>query len=122
MFFDMCLFNRELIGSVAVIFLSRVQYRLYPIRMVGTVGVFLALQTYADVLRIFQTVLADDVGITTYTLEITGIYLYTRLVSIHLHEDACLGRIQACTYLSVITFGVQTEIMVISCGILNLVE
>ena len=56
---------------MAVVLLAGLQYGTCPLRMVGAVGILLALQTYADVLRILQTVLADDVGIFANTLEVT---------------------------------------------------
>ena len=111
---------------MAEVLLTRVQNRLYPILVIGAVGIFLTLQTYTYVLGILDTMLADNVGISTNALEISGINLYTRFIGVHLHEDTCLGRIEAGTYLCVVTLtilkGVQAEIVVIASGILNLVE
>ena len=93
MFFEsypLIILDREAVGCMTVVLLTGLQGRLCPLRMVGTVGVFLALQTYADVLGVFLTMLAEDIGILAYTLEISAIYLSARFVGVHLHEDACL--------------------------------
>ena len=111
---------------MAVVLLVGIQGRLNPVGMIGRVGIFLALETHTYVLGIFETMLADDVGIGTDTLEVSAINLYTGLVGKHLHEDARLRRVEAGANLSVIALtvfiGVQAEIMVITCGVLNLIE
>ncbi len=94
--------------------------------MIGRVGILLALETDAHVLGVFEAVLADDVGISTDTLEVTTVNLYTRLVGEHLHEDTGLRRVEAGTYLCVVTLTilicVQAEIVVIACSVLNLIK
>jgi hypothetical protein len=65
------LFDRESVRSVAEVLLTGLQHGTCPLGMVGAIGILLTLQTYADVLRILQTVLADDVGIFANTLEVT---------------------------------------------------
>jgi hypothetical protein len=75
---------------MTVVFLAWIQGGLYPIRMVGRIRILLALQANAYVLRVGETVLACDLGIWTYTLEVSTIYLNTRFVGEHLHEDTCL--------------------------------
>ena len=111
---------------MTVVFLARVQRGLYPIRMVGRIRIFLTLQTNADVLGVGDTMLAGNILVRTYALEVTTIYLYTWLVGKHLHQDTCLGRVETCTYLSIVALAIleciQAEIMVVTCGILNLVE
>ena len=73
-------------------------------------------------LGIFNTMLARY----SCSLEITGIYLNTRLVGKHLHEDTSDGRVETCTYLSVITFAilisVQTPVVIVAGCIFYLVE
>jgi hypothetical protein len=91
---------------MAEVLLARIQNGAGPFGMVGTVGIFLALQTYTDVLGIFHTVLTNDVGIFANTLEVTAIDLYARLVGEHLHEDACLGTVQRGTDLSIIALAI----------------
>ena len=79
--------------------LTWLQSRLCPFFVIGTVGKLLALQTYAHVLWIFQSVLACDVCLTSNTLEVARVDLQTRFVGIHLHEDTTLWRIEAGAYL-----------------------
>ena len=88
------LLDREFVSCMTIVLLTRFQYGASPLGMVGAVGILLALQTNAYMLRIFQTVLADDVGILAYTLEVAAIYLNTWLVGEHLHEDTSLGRVE----------------------------
>ena len=111
---------------MAVIFLIRIQGWLNPFGMIGRGGILLALETDAHVLGVFETVLADDRGIGTDTLEVTAVDLYTRLVGEHLHEDTRLGAVKAGSNLCVVALtgliGVQAEVVVITCGILYLVE
>ena len=111
---------------MAEVLLARIQRGLYPLGLVGRVGILLALQTYAHVLRIYEILLVVDIHLVAYTLEVTAIDLHTWLVGEHLHKDACLRRVEAGTYLCVITLAilesVQAEVVVIACGILNLVE
>ena len=80
---------------MAVIDLVRLDICRGPFGMMRRVGVFLALETNADVLRILQTVLADDVGIAPNTLEVTAVDLDTRLIGINLEQDACLSAVEA---------------------------
>ena len=106
---------------MAEVLLARIQHGAGPLGMVGAVGILLALQTDANVLGILLTKLADDVLFTIDTLEITTIYLYTRLVGIHLHEDTRLGAIERSTNLCVITIGVQAPVVVVTMSIFNLI-
>ena len=76
---------------MAVILLAGLQHGTCPLRMVGAVGILLALQTYTNVLRILDAVLADDVSILANTLEVARVNLYARLVGAHFHQDAGLG-------------------------------
>ena len=77
-------------------------------------------------LRILQTVLADDVGILANALEITAVNLNARLVGEHLHEDTGLGTVQRGANLSVVALtvliGIQTVVVVVTGSVLNLVE
>ena len=77
-------------------------------------------------LGVGDTMLTGNLGIGTYTLEITAVNLYTRLVGIHLHKDTSLRRVEAsanlCVVALTILIGVQTEVVVITSGVLNLVE
>ena len=111
---------------MAEIFLSRIQHGLYPIGMVGRVGILLTLETYADVLGIGDAAFTGDVLVGTYALEISTIYLYTRLVGEHFHEDTGLRRIEAGAYLCIVALvvleGVQAEVVVVASGVLNLIE
>ena len=79
---------------MAEVLLAWIQHGASPLRMVGTVGILLALKTYADVLGILHTVLADDVGILANALEVTAVNLYARLIGEHLHEDTGLGAVK----------------------------
>lgn len=119
------LFHREFVSSVAEVLLSRIQYGLYPLWLVGRVGILLALKTYADVLRI-RSVLVLDVQFVANTLEVSAVYLYTRLVGEHLHEDTGFRRIEAGADLCVVALTVlecvQTPVVVVTTGILNLVK
>jgi hypothetical protein len=111
---------------MTVIFLIRIQGGLHPLRMIGRVGILLALETDTHVLGVGDTMLADNCGISANTLEVSAVDLDTGLVGVHFHKDARLGRVKAGAYLCVVTFaileGVQAEIMVITSGILNLVK
>ena len=79
----------------------------------------------ADMLGINAT-LVLDVWLVANALEVTAVNLYARLVGKHLHKDACLGRVKACTNLCVVAFailvGVQTPVVIETMCILNLVE
>ena len=70
--------------------------------------------------------LAGDVLIGTYTLEVTAVNLYTWLVGKHLHQDTCLGAVEAGANLCVVALtvleGVQAVVVVVTCSVLNLVE
>ena len=111
---------------MAIVFLTWVQYGLYPVWMVGRIRILLAFQTNAHVLGVGETVLARDLGIRTYTLEVAAIYLNTWLVGKHLHKDTSLWRVKTCTNLCVVTLtvlkSIQTEIVIVTCSILNLVK
>ena len=76
---------------MAVVLLAGFQHRTSPFRMVGGVGILLTLQAYADMLRVSDAMLASNLRIGTYALEVAGVHLHTRLVGIHLHEDTSLG-------------------------------
>ena len=108
---------------MAEVLLARIQSGLYPLRLVGRIGILLALQTDTHVLRI-GTMFVLDVQFVADTLEVTAVHLYTGLVGKHLHEDTGLGAIEAGTYLCVVTLavleGVQTPVVVVTTGILNL--
>ena len=111
---------------MAVVFLTRIQRGLYPIRMVGGVRILLALQTNTHVLGVDEAVLTCNLCVSTYTLEVAAINLNTRLVGEHFHKDTCLGRVEAGANLCVVTLTVlecvQAEIMIVTRSILNLVE
>ena len=89
--------------------------------MVGAVGILLALQTYTNVLRILDAVLADDVSILANTLEVARVNLYARLVGAHFHQDAGLGAPKGSANLCVVTIGVQTVVVVVTGSVSNLV-
>ena len=67
-----------------------------------------------------------DVQLVAHTLEVTAVDLYTRLVGEHLHEDTGLRAVKAGADLSVVALavliGVQTPVVVVTTGILNLIE
>ena len=73
-----------------------------------------------------RTVLVLDIQLVSNTLEVAAVDLYTRLIGKHLHEDAGLGAIEACADLCVVALavliGVQTPVVVVTTGILNLIE
>ena len=79
------------------VLLARIQHRTCPLRMVGTVGILLALKADTDVLRVLLAELANDILLAADTLEVAAIDLYARFVGVHLHEDAGLGAVEACT-------------------------
>ena len=110
---------------MAEVLLTRLYNGLYPLWLVGRIRILLAFETYADMLRI-RTMLVLDVQLVANTLEVTAVNLYARLVGEHLHEDTCLGAVEACADLSIIALtvliGVQTPVVVVTTGILNLVE
>ena len=106
---------------MAEILLARIQHGAGPLRMVGAVGVFLALQADADMLRILLSKFANDILLAAYALEIAAVDLYTWFVGIHLHEDAGLGAVERCANLCVVTLGVQAPVMVVAMSILNLI-
>lgn len=80
------LFYREFICHVAVVFFTWFQIWLWPVFLVWRIWIFLALQTNAYVLGIFDAVLAADAS----ALEVACVALHTRLVGVHFHEYACL--------------------------------
>ncbi len=90
---------------MAEVFLTRLYDGLYPLGLVGRIRIFLTLQADADVLWI-GTVLVLDVQFVANTLEITTVYLYTRLVGKHFHEDTSLGRIEAGANLCVVALAI----------------
>ena len=104
---------------MAVVFLARIQHGLYPILLVGAVGIFLTLQTNADVLGIDAT-LVLDVRLVANALEVAAIDLNARFVGVHLHEDARCGTVETGTYDGVVTLavliGVQTPVVVVTTG------
>ena len=110
---------------MAVVFLARIQHGLYPVLLVGAVGILLTLQANTDVLGIGAT-LVLDIWLVADALEVAAIDLNTRFVGVHLHEDACYGTVEACTYDGVVALavliGVQTPVVVVTTSVLNLVE
>lgn len=77
------LFYREFICHVAVIFLAWLKIRLWPVFLVWRIGIFLALQTNAHMLRILDAMFAADAS----ALEVASVALYARLICEHLHEN-----------------------------------
>ena len=73
-----CLFDRKFVGSVTEILFTREQCGLCPLRMIGRIGIFLTLQAYANVLWIGDAVFTRDIFISTCTLEVATVNLYTR--------------------------------------------
>ena len=65
---------------MTVIFLTWVQHGAWPLRMVGAVRIFLALQAYRDILRIFLAQFADYVLLALNALEVASVNLHARLV------------------------------------------
>ena len=110
---------------MAVVLFARIQHGLYPVLFVGAVGILLTLQTNANVLGIYTT-LVLDVRLVANALEVAAIDLNARLVGVHLHEDARCGTVEAGTNDGVVALavliGVQTPVVVVTTGILNLVE
>ena len=110
---------------MAVILFAWIQCGLYPIELVGRIRKLLALQADAHVLRI-GSMLVLDIQFVADTLEVTAVHLNTRLVGEHLHENTGLGAVKAGTYLLVVALsfrkGVQTPVVVVTTGILDLVE
>ena len=104
---------------MAEVLLAWIENGLNPIWMIWRIGIFLALQAYAYVLRIGDATLAGDILISTYALEVSAINLYTRLVGKHLHQDTGLGAVEAGAYGLVVALtvliGVQTVVMVVTC-------
>ena len=111
---------------MAEVLLAWIQSWLNPLWVVGRIGILLALQAYAYVLRIGDATLAGNILIGTYALEVTAVNLNTRLVGKHLHEDTGLGAVKACANLSVVALtiliGIQAEVVVVASSVLNLVE
>ena len=99
---------------MAVVLFARIQHGLYPVLLVGAVGILLTLQTNTDVLGIYTT-LVLDVRLVANALEVAAIDLNARLVGVHLHEDARCGTVEAGTYDGIVTLavliGVQTPVV-----------
>ena len=52
------LFHAKLVSTVAIIFLTWFEIRLWPVLLVGRVGILLAFETYRNLLGILDAVLA----------------------------------------------------------------
>ena len=111
---------------MAVVLLIRIQGRLNPLGMIGRVGILLALETDAHVLGIGDAMLTDNGCIGTDTLEITTVDLYAGFISKHLHKDAGLRTVETGTDYRIVALtvllGVQAEVVIITCCILDLVK
>ena len=99
---------------MAIILLAWLKVWLWPVFLVWRVWIFLTFEANRHLLRIFDAVLAAD----ACALEVAGIYLYARLVGVHLKEYAGNGRIKRCTYLCVVTLtiliGIETQVVVVA--------
>jgi len=107
---------------MAVILLAGLQVGAWPVFLIWRIRIFLAFKAYADMLRIFDAVLASD----SCALEIASVDLNTGLIGKHFEENAGLGRIERCTNLCIIAFSVfvciQAPVVIVSGSIFNLLE
>ena len=107
---------------MAIILLAWLKVWLWPVFLVWRVWIFLTFEANRHLLRIFDAVLAAD----ACALEVAGIYLYARLVGVHLKEDAGNRRIKCGANLSVVALTVlicvKTPVVVVTGSILYLLE